>query len=351
MAKKKTKDKPEDNLVVEPQWKPVPGYLNSGVTLLNLAITGDPTRGFPMGRITHIYGAEASAKTVIALEPLGDVVRKGGVAYYDDAEGTFDPDFARLFGIDANDKKHFIYRIPSSIEDFFDRCVKDTLDEQQDSTVPVCIALDTMTVLPSAKHELGKNAQGKERKLTDGESRGARAKPIGAGLRKYAYDLNDSDVTLILIDQARTNPNITLGDSDVTPGGRAPLFYSTVRVKMSSKGKVFNANKMPIGVKIGFECKKNKVGPPFRKGVFRILFDFGIDNSASNVEFLFDNKAECLNIKGAGWMNWNGVKAQGIEAMAQKIEDAELEFELEDEVAKVWHELYKTPERKEKRRR
>jgi len=349
MAKAKKTTKPEDNLAVEPQWKPITNYLNSGVSLLNLAITGDPTKGFPSGRITHVYGAEASAKTVIALEPLSDVVRKGGVAYYDDAEGTFDPDFAKLFGIDANDKTHFVYRIPNSIEDFFDRCVKQTLNEvSDDNDKPVCIALDTMTVLPSAKNELGKNAvTKKERTLMDGGNRGARAKPIGDGLRKYSYELNDADITLIMIDQARTNPN-GMGDTDVTPGGRAPLFYSTVRVKMSSGGKIYNENKMPIGAKIRFSVVKNKIGPPFRSGEFRILFDFGIDNTASNVDWLVKHKG--IVAKGS-WFEWNGIKAQGIEALSMKIEDEEKEFELEDSVAELWHELHSSPKRKEKRRR
>lgn len=352
-TEKKTKpnDAPiEESLIVEPQWRPVPGYLSSGCTLLDLAITNTLPGGFPMGRITHIYGAEASAKTVIALEPLGDVIRKGGIAYYLDAEATFDPDFAKLFGINANDTTHFRYGVPESIEDFFDNHIARIVEEQEarKEPVPICVALDTLTVLPSAKNEIGTKKD--KKMLMDGESRGARAKPIGAGFRRWAQILNRAGITLIIIDQVRTNPAITYGDSDVTPGGRSLPFYASTRIKMKLVGDVVNAKEVIVGVDIGFSVKKNKVGPPMRGAEFPIIFSYGIDDIAANLRFLLKHKWPKLESSGA-WYAWGDVRlGQGIVKAVVGVEDNDLELEVRDEVVKCWADIHAMPNRKEKRR-
>jgi len=356
MPKRKTQTEPEDNLIVEPMWKPPPGFIDTGITLLNLAITDDPTKGFPLGRVIHVWGAEASAKSAIIYEALGDVLRHKGIAEYDDAEGTFDADFAAMFGLALPDK-NFHYSRSRSIEEFFDgrcgNCIK-TYDDAPDDAKPlITIAPDTLSVMPSAKNEgvVGEDTEKKRKKMTDGASRGALAKPMSTGFRRYGIPLNERDITLLVVNQARSNPNVTFGDSDTVSGGRALHFYASVECKFTSAGLLRNKYKSPIGVIIKFKVNKNKVGRPYREGQFQILFGYGIDNIGSNVAFLLEAKSAFIETAGAGWYSYRGLKAQGEEKLVRAIEENDKEQELEADVTEEWGRIHAIEERKPKRRR
>ena len=145
------------------------------------------------------------------------------------------------------------------------------------NTHPKVVVSDTITALP-AKIEADK-------KMDDQGYGAYRAKQLSLGYRKYIRDLSYSNTTLVIIDQTRDNFGSAFG-GEVVPGGRAPEYYPSVRVHLKKDAKVMNPSGKVIGVWTKFVVTKNKIGPPFREGRFKILFNHGLDDIYSNLYFL-----------------------------------------------------------------
>jgi len=313
---------------------PVTHWLSTGSTLLNLAISDRPGGGFPAGRISQVYGPNSTAKTVLAIEPLGSAQRQGGRAFFEDAEFTFDENRARsLFGVDV-DSPEWSYRNPTSIEELFDANISkaiETIGKKTDH--PHFMSVDSLSSLPSAA-EIGKD-------LEDTGYGTSRAKQFSTAFRKYIWPLNAANLGVLFVDQSRINIS-GYGEKLVTSGGEALKFYASVRVKVTLAKKLINRNKIVEGVQIHFQVVKNKVASPFREGDFRFIFDYGIDDIGSNLEWLKEDEG--------GWYKFGELKAQGLDKMVRLIEKEEKEAELVEAVEDKWRELYPPSDRKPKKR-
>jgi len=347
-------------------------YISTGSLLLDLAISDRyPGGGIGSGRITHIYGDNSTAKSVIAQEVIGDAQRKGGSGVYEDAEATLDFPRARaLFGMTAGDWEdqqvrddcmelatdkvvgicpNFIYRVPASIEGIFD-----------DEIMPVCkligsgklpgpcaMAIDTFSALPS-EAEL-------KAKLVEGTYGTSRAKQMSAAFRKYIRGIEAGDLTILAVDQTREAIGRQFGPKHCVSGGRAMQFYASTRILLKTAGRVKNAHGRVIGVDIKAIIEKNKIAPPHREASFRILFDYGIDNIASNLLWLKENateeKIECKLTMAGSWWKWEGEgMGQGEQAACKFIEDKSLEQQLDEELVRVWRIVHTPPDRKARER-
>jgi len=269
----------------------VKDWCSTGATVLDLAISNQLPGGIPVGRIFHVYGGASTAKSVLASTVLGYALRSGKQAFLADIEYTFDPQFAKMYGLDCTHADFFYgysynkdmktLEQPGSIEEFFDTYLSGILKIR--TRKPKIVVVDTITALPAAfelKTEMSKQGFG-----------AYRAKQIGLGLRKYIKDMVDKDVTLFCIDQTRDNVNSPYA-SEVTTGGRGLEFYSSVRLYLKHDKKVTNSNDKEIGIWVKYQVEKNKIGPPFRKGHFKILFDYGLDDITSSLSFLADTQKE-----------------------------------------------------------
>jgi len=331
----------DDNVELTKREPPVTHFLSTGCTLLDLAIANKLPGGFPAGRSTQIFGGESTGKTVLAAEAIGSSQRQKGKAWLDDTEGVWDLDRSETIHDVKPDE--LVQNDSATLEELFDTNIRKAIDESIKIVAPCCYVTDSLTTLPSVKEteeELGKASYGT-----------SRAKTLSAAFRKIQDDLNKTNLALLFIDQERDNVGVTFGDSTTTPGGRALKFYASVRVRLSHEERIKNASEKIIGVRLGFFTRKNKIAPPFREGSFRVLFDYGIDDIGSSIEWLHENdpiwkgKAK----KDVPWeIDALKLKGRGLNALAEKVEGEGLEKELQNEVLRVWALVYAPIERKKR---
>ncbi|MFH2037792.1 MAG: hypothetical protein ABIJ45_15435, partial [Candidatus Zixiibacteriota bacterium] len=170
----------------------------------------------------------------------------------------------------------------------------------------------------------------------------SRAKMFSKGFRKYIGDMAKLGLTVVLIDQTRENVGVVFGKKHTTSGGKAKEFYASTRVLLTHKGKILNQHKRVIGVVVGFVVEKNKLAAPFRAGEFDLLFDYGIDDLSSNLNWIKEQNIESfLKCSSNGRWIWEEKGFKGIKAdLIQMIEEQELWKEVELEVVRIWNILY-----------
>jgi len=332
---------------------PCTHFLSTGCTLLDLGIADRLPGGFGGGRISHVYGKESTSKTVLMMEALGSAQRQGGKAYCEDAELTFDFPRAKLFGVDVEDDSKWQYACPTSLEDLWDKHVVKILGERTKKSPHGIVGVDSLSALPSLKEigsALGAKSYGTSRSKIQSEA-----------FRKYLHAVNDKNLAMLFIDQTRTDINVQFGDPDTVSGGKALSFYASTRVKLTYTGKILNEHKVPVGVEIKFTVVKNKIGPPFRSGKFRLLFDFGICDISSNLMWLKDwdkeeyssedkpKKSDKKEKKSSVYI-FGGEKKKNLATMVQFIEEQGFEDTLRSRVESVWHDVHSTRKRKDKKR-
>jgi recombination protein RecA len=349
---------------------------------LDLAISNKPNGGFPVGRIVQLLGGGSTAKTVIATTVMGYALRSGAQAFLADVEYTMDPVFAGYYGLNCSDKNFFYgynyetdkkekraVNQPCTLEEFFDEYLAGII--QMRSRKPKIVIVDSITALPS-KIEL-KDGMDKQGYAT------SRAKAISLGLRKYLSELNRKNITLVCIDQTRDNVG-GFGAAEVTNGGRGLEFYSSVRVHLKHDKHVVNSKDNEIGVWVKYAIIKDKVAPPFRKGHFKILFDYGMDDITTSLSWLagltcdkektyqlvtpvelptcdtcgmiFTSGGYITRNEGPDKCACSGctgkvlVTSKRIMDWKVLIEKLNLESQLKEIIAEVWKEEYKAEERK-----
>ena len=320
-------------------------YLQTGCTVLDFAIANVFPGGIPIGRIIQFYGGFSTCKSVLASTILGYAQRSKRGAYYGDIEHTLDPRFASYFGLDYNGLSNVSdfenEAFPATIEEFFDVWLSNIIykDKKREklNTKPKVIVTDTITALP-AKIEADKEM--------DDQGYGAyRAKQLGLGYRKYIKDLSSSNTTLVIIDQTRDKFGSLFGGENV-PGGRGPEYYPSVRIHLKKDAKVENSSGVVVGIWIKFVVAKNKVGPPFREGRFKILFDHSLDDIDSNLYFLSEmqNGSQKAKNKTQKMKLWDEEMTR--RSWIKKIEADDLEEDLRKVMWAQWQKKYATEPRK-----
>ncbi len=321
----------EDRVDVEPDVK---DWISTTCTVLDLAITGHLPGGFPVGRICHIFGGESACKTVIGTAVLGSAQRKGAITFFEDVEHTFMPAWASMFGLNIKDKDMWhLDQDCDTLEDLFDNKLKKEkkgIFNLYEGKLKV-VLVDSLSALTALAEQ--------EAKLSDPTFGTIRAKQMSTAMRTSIAPLSKSNTTLLFIDQARDKvggfspPGAP--KKETWSGGRAVGFYSSVRVHLKTAEPVKNSKKKEIGTWINFSIDKNKVGVPHRKGSFCILYDYGIDNVTTNLNFLqeFQESEKTLTFNG---------QVDTVKKLVDYVETNHLEKQLELEVEKAWQESYAT---------
>jgi len=274
--------------------------ISSGALTLDVALGG----GYPRGRVIEIYGPESSGKTTIALHAIAETQKQGGTAAFVDAEHALDPVYAAKLGIDVD---NLLVSQPDSGE-----MALDIVDQLVRSAAVDVIVVDSVAALvPRAELEGD---------MSDMQI-GLQARLMSKAMRKITGSLAMSKCTVIFLNQLRSKVGVIFGSPEVTSGGNALKFYSSVRLDTRRK-EILPDN---AGIKIKIKVVKNKVAPPFRTCNLDILFAEGIDRMGCLVDAALE--LDVIERKGS-WYAFEGINfAQGrynaIQHLKQKVEFAD----------------------------
>ena len=220
--------------------------------------------GFPKGMITELYGNEGGGKSTLALTAAAECTKQGGPVLWVDSEGAFVPAYAKRVGVVP---RLFVPRQPQHGEEATNLVEAAILSGGFDM-----IVIDSVAALWPREMIEGD---------IDSKQPGRHAKFISNFLARIVGSLARSNVTMVLINQLRMDPN-AYGNPEKTTGGRAIKFYSSVRIDVrSSSSKKLVVDGRAIGQEVAVKVAKNRCGPPYREASFNLIFGRGIDTLSS----------------------------------------------------------------------
>ncbi len=256
----------------------------TGVSSLDDATGG----GWPLGRMVELYGGESTGKTTLCYHAIAEFQKAFPDEFvaWIDSEYSFDHAYSEKMGVDADS---ILFQQPESGEDAMN-VIRHLLAQGVK-----LIIIDSVAAL-TPRREL-ENALGA---ATVGET----ARLMSQSLKQFAAEASKQNALLMFTNQQRDKINVSWGEKQTTPGGRALKFYSSIRVELKNMGMEKEGD-IPVCLKVKAVCKKNKTFPPMREASYTITFGVGIDSVADVV-----NEAIAAGIvqKAGSWFSFNGAK-------------------------------------------
>ena len=275
--------------------------------------------GVPKGRIIEIYGPESSGKTTLALHIVAEAQKRGGEVAFIDAEHALDPVYAKALGVDIDS---MLISQPDTGEQGLEIC--EALVRSGALDVVVVDSVAALTPRAEIEGDMGDSHVGLLARL------------MSQALRKLAGAISKTNCIVIFINQLREKVGVMYGNPEVTTGGRALKFYSSVRIDIRRVESIKNGSEI-IGNHVRAKVVKNKVAPPFKQAEFDILFGQGIAREGE----LVDMGVELgLVQKSGSWFSMGEVRiGQGRDAARQYLKDnpdvaEQLEADIREAMAK-----------------
>lgn len=241
--------------------------------------------GIPKGRIVEVFGPESSGKTTLTLHIIAEAQKKGGKAAFIDAEHALDPEYAKNLGVDIDD---LLISQPDTGEQGLEICEMLV----RSGAIDIVVVDSVAALVPRAE------IQGDM-----GDSHvGLQARLMSQALRKLAGSISKSKTAVIFINQLREKVGVMFGSPEVTTGGRALKFYSTMRIDVRRIESLKSGDSI-IGNRTRAKIVKNKVAPPFKQAEFDIMYGKGISREGDVLDCAVEAK---LVEKAGAWYSFNG---------------------------------------------
>ena len=277
--------------------------ISTGSLSLDLALG---IGGLPKGRVTEIYGPEASGKTTLALQVIAEAQKSGGICGFIDAEHALDPIYAKKLGVKTDE---LLISQPDTGEQALE--IADSLIKSGSISVLVIDSVAALTPRAEIEGEMGDHHVGLQSRL------------MSQALRKLTSSISKTNTMVIFINQIRMKIGIMFGNPETTSGGNALKFYASVRIDIRRIGAIKEKDQI-IGNSTRVKVVKNKVSPPFKVVEFDLMYGKGISKSGELIDL--GAKAEIVEKAGA-WYAYKGEK------IGQGRENAKIYLEKNPKIA------------------
>lgn len=305
-------------------------FVSSGCALLDQALGG----GWPLGRTANIVGDKSSGKTLMAMELCTNfhLQYPNGWIRYAEAEAAFEEAYAEEMGtpvhaIEFNPRHQYIGTVEQLFADM-ERCIEKY--KERTEGLYIVDSLDALSDEAELDAEFDKGSFG-----------GAKPKAIGKMFRMLITKMEERGILFVVVSQVRDKIGAIFGPTKTRSGGKALDFYATQIVWLSEIGKIERTMagiKRPVGINVEAYVRKNKVGLPYRKARYPVLYGYGIDDMTASVQWLVDNKrADLLKSVGMSQTGYDVLLRSLRDKGGQEARD--MRATLCEVVAREWAEI------------
>nr|WP_292791015.1 recombinase RecA [Microbacterium sp. UBA7513] len=269
--------------------------------------------GLPRGRVVEIYGPESSGKTTVALHAVANAQKAGGIAAFIDAEHALDPEYAKKLGVDTD---QLLVSQPDTGEQALE--IADMLIRSGALDIIVIDSVAALVPKAEIEGEMGDSHVGLQARL------------MSQALRKLTGGLNQTNTTMIFINQLREKIGVFFGSPETTAGGKALKFYASVRMDIR-RIETLKDGTDAVGNRTRVKIVKNKMAPPFKQAEFDILYGVGISREGSLIDFGVEHG---IVKKSGSWYTYDGDQlGQGKEnARTFLLNNADIALAIESQI-------------------
>tara|TARA_Y100001937_G_scaffold127478_1_gene199872 strand:- start:1839 stop:2993 length:1155 start_codon:yes stop_codon:yes gene_type:complete len=301
----------------------VGGWVGTGSSMLDLAISNRKGGGFPVGRITEITGLEASGKSLLAAHALADTQKQGGLAVYIDTENAVSREFLEAIGLDL---EKMLYVPLDAIEDIFE-AIESIIESVRKSNKDRLVTIVVDSVM---------GASTKIEQAADYDKDGwatSKAIILSKGMRKITNLIGRQRIALLFTNQLRSRLGVAFGDPWTTSGGKAIPFHSSVRLRLKSVGQIKvkkDGVDQTVGIKTRCQVIKNRMGPPLKTIDYDIYFESGIDDFGGWLNVM--KQFKLVSTAGA-WYTYKKSDGTDVKFLSKDFQGKlEADQELKDEI-------------------
>lgn len=311
-------------------------WVSTGSALLDLAISNRPNGGLPVGRLVELSGLEGTGKSLICAHIISETQKRGGLSVFFDSEFAVDKNFWTTLGVDVRNVNYVPF---TTLEDFFNK-------------LELCIGAfrkanknRLLTIFVDSIAQASTDTEMESEHGVDGYNTG-KSIIISKAMRKITGLMAKQRILIVFTNQVRYNMNAgPFGDKWIVPGGKALPFACSVRIRLANLGKIKDKDKSVIGMQCQGQIIKNRCGPNYRTAAFNVMYDSGIQDLASWIDYMKTHNLITGDKRSYTYKRKDGTdvsfKPSTLPELFQS--DPSLKEEIYSQICEHYVMIYKTP--------